>query len=205
MNVLKVDSGLFTGQSVSRQLTDKIITQLSAENSHLNLVVRDLIAQPINHLDGTILMAAGTPESERNELQHAELALTEELLAELFTAEVIVIGAPMYNFSVPSQLKAWIDRILQAGRTFRYTEAGSEGLLTGKKVIIASARGGLYSKAPASASEHQESYLQSVLAFIGITDVTIIRAEGLNLSPESKISAVNHASEQINELMPALI
>ena len=109
----------------------------------------------------------------------------------------------MYNFSVPSQLKAWIDRIAQAGRTFRYTENGPEGFLKGKKAIIASARGGIYSEGAAAALEHQESYLTGVLNFIGITDVTIIRAEGLNLNEEAKSSALDQATQAINALAAA--
>jgi FMN-dependent NADH-azoreductase len=204
MNILKIDSGLFAGHSVSRQLTEKVIEQFASTHKNIQVVVRDLVANPIGHLDGEIALAAGTLQHERTERQVAELALTEELLEELFAADVIVLGAPMYNFSVPSQLKAWIDRIAQPGRTFRYTEAGAEGLLTDKKAIIVSARGGVYSKGAAAANEHQESYLQSVLAFIGMTDITIIRAEGLKLSSEIKARAVDDALNRISLLSPDL-
>lgn len=203
MKVLQVDSGLFLGQSVSRQLTTQITARLQSQNDNAEVIHRDLITEPVAHLDGEILMAGGIAEGEQSDRQRIENALTEALLEELFAADVVVIGAPMYNFSVPSQLKAWIDRIAKAGRTFRYTEQGPEGLLTGKKAIIASARGGIYSEGAAAAMEHQESYLKSVLAFIGITDVTIIRAEGVNLGEEAKSAAVDGATQQINALSAA--
>ncbi|MCC5854177.1 MAG: FMN-dependent NADH-azoreductase [Idiomarina sp.] len=203
MKILQVDSGLFTGQSVSRELTQKIVARVQAENSNAEVIHRDVIANPVAHLDAEILMASGVAGNEQTDRQRTEVALTEALLEEVFAADMIVIGAPMYNFSVPSQLKAWVDRIAQAGRTFRYTENGPEGLLTGKKAIIASARGGIYSEGAAAAMEHQESYLKTVLGFIGITDVTIIRAEGVNLGEEARAQAVGKATDEINALNAA--
>lgn len=200
MNILHIQAGIFGDQSVSRQLSDKIVARLTSQNANATVVVRDLIGAPISHLDAEILLAGGTAEADRTERQVAELALTETLLAELFAADVIVISAPMYNFSIPSQLKAWVDRIAQAGRTFRYTEAGAEGLVLGKKVFIASARGGVYSEGPAAALEHQESFLNGVLAFIGITDVTTVRAEGVNLGEEPRAAAIAAASTEIEQL-----
>ncbi|CUS48106.1 MAG: FMN-dependent NADH-azoreductase AzoR [Idiomarinaceae bacterium HL-53] len=203
MKILKIDAGLFAEHSVSRQLSDKVVARLTETNADAAVVARDVVAQPIAHLDSEILTAGSTEESQRSERQQVEIALTEALLEEVFAADLIVIGAPMYNFSVPSQLKAWIDRIAQAGRTFRYTENGPEGFLKGKKAIIASARGGIYSEGAAAALEHQESYLTGVLNFIGITDVTIIRAEGLNLNEEAKSSALDQATQAINALAAA--
>lgn len=200
MNILHIQAGIFGDQSVSRQLSDKIVARLAAQNTDAKVIVRDLINTPINHLDAEILLAGGTAEAERSERQVSELALTEKLLEELFAADVIVISAPMYNFSIPTQLKAWIDRIAQAGRTFRYTESGAEGLVLGKKVYIASARGGIYSEGPAVGMEHQESFLQGVLGFIGITDVTTVRAEGVNLGEEPRANAIAAASEEITAL-----
>ncbi len=200
MNILHIQAGIFGDQSVSRQLSDKIVARLTAQNSSAQVTVRDLINTPINHLDAEILLAGGSAEADRSERQKSELALTETLLDELFAADVIVISAPMYNFSIPTQLKAWIDRIAQAGRTFRYTENGAEGLVLGKKVYIASARGGIYSEGPAAAMEHQESFLQGVLGFIGITDVTTVRAEGVNLGEEPRAAAIAAASNEITEL-----
>ncbi|MCL4410398.1 MAG: NAD(P)H-dependent oxidoreductase [Firmicutes bacterium] len=200
MNILHLQTGLFGEQSVSRQLGDKIVARLQQENSDATVINRDLITTPIQHLDAEILLAGGTEVDAQTEKQQVELALTETLLEELFAADVVVIGAPMYNFSIPSQLKAWLDRVAQAGRTFRYTEAGPEGLVKGKKVYLASARGGIYSEGAAAAMEYQESYLKTVLGFLGMTDVTIIRAEGVNLSPEARNDAIEAASSEISAL-----
>ncbi|RUO20231.1 FMN-dependent NADH-azoreductase [Aliidiomarina haloalkalitolerans] len=200
MNILHLQTGLFGEQSVSRQLGDKIVARLQQENSDATVINRDLITTPIQHLDAEILLAGGTEADAQTEKQQVELALTETLLEELFAADVVVIGAPMYNFSIPSQLKAWLDRVAQAGRTFRYTEAGPEGLVKGKKVYLASARGGIYSEGAAAAMEYQESYLKTVLGFLGMTDVTIIRAEGVNLSPEARNNAIEAASSEISAL-----
>ncbi|MCL4410667.1 MAG: NAD(P)H-dependent oxidoreductase [Gammaproteobacteria bacterium] len=200
MNILHLQTGLFGEQSVSRQLGDKIVARLQQENADATVINRDLITTPIQHLDAEILLAGGTEVDAQTEKQQVELALTETLLEELFAADVIVIGAPMYNFSIPSQLKAWLDRVAQAGRTFRYTEAGPEGLVKDKKVYLASARGGIYSEGAAAAMEYQESYLKTVLGFLGMTDVTIIRAEGVNLSPEARNDAIAAASTEIAAL-----
>lgn len=136
-----------------------------------------------------------------NDHQKAELALTDALVEEFLAADVVVIGAPMYNFSIPTQLKAWIDRIAQAGRTFRYTENGPVGLAGGKKVIIASSRGGIYAGTPLeNALDHQEAFLRAFLGFVGITDVTIVRAEGVAMGPEARAKAMAAAQEQIGGL-----
>ncbi len=200
MNILHLDSGLFAEQSVSRQLSKQLVQQLQAVHPDAQVTYRDLVVNPINHLDAEILTAGATAENQRNQRQMEELALTEQLLEEVFAADIILLGAPLYNFAIPSQLKAWIDRIAQAGRTFRYTEQGPEGLLKGKKVYLASARGGIYSEEPAAAMEHQESYLKTLLGFIGITDITIIRAEGLNMGDTMREAAISQASEAINNL-----
>ncbi|WP_416886005.1 FMN-dependent NADH-azoreductase [Marinospirillum sp.] len=199
MKILQLDSGLFAGQSVSRDLTQKIVAQLQQQHPQAEVIYRDLIAQPVAHLDAEILTASATAEAERSPRQQQELALTETLLEEIFAADVLVIGAPLYNFSLPTQLKAWIDRITQAGRTFQYTAEGPEGLLKGKKAFIASAQGGLYSEGAAAAMEHQESYLRVLLAFIGIEEVHLIRAAGLNM-PEHREAGLRQAAEAIAAL-----
>lgn len=203
MNILHLDSGIFTGQSVSRELSEHIVKQLQQQHPEAQLIYRDLVAQPINHLDAEILMAGNTEEDQRTERQQSELATTETLLSEVFAADLLVIGTPLYNFGIPTQLKAWVDRIAQAGRTFRYTEQGPEGLLTGKRAIIASARGGIYSEGAAAAMEHQESYIKTLLGFIGITDVSIIRAEGLNMGDQLRSEALAGAHKEIADLAQA--
>lgn len=185
MKVLHIDSGIFIEQSVSRQLSQQIVTRFADEATEV--VYRDLVTEPVPHLDAEALLAEHNP-------------LTQTLLDEVFAADVLVIGAPMYNFTIPTQLKAWLDRILKAGVTFKYTEQGPQGLLTGKKVYIASGRGGIYSEGDAAAMDHQESYLRQALAFVGITDVTVVRAEGVNLGEEPRQQALEKAQETIARL-----
>jgi len=200
MRILHLDSGLFAEQSVTRALSADIVARLNAKNSDADVVYRDLIADPIAHLDATIILAGGKDKEARNEHEQRQVELTETLLDELFTADVLVIAVPMYNFTIPSQLKAWFDRVLQAGRTFKYTDSGAQGLVTGKTVYLASSRGGVYSEGPAAAIEHQESYVTAALNFIGITDIQVIRAEGVNLGEEAKETAIRAAKQQITAL-----
>ncbi|KFZ29990.1 FMN-dependent NADH-azoreductase [Pseudidiomarina atlantica] len=185
MSILHLDSGLFIEQSVSRKLSKQIVERIAKADD--TVVYRDLVSNPVPHLDAETLLA------ENNEL-------TQTLLDEVFAADTLVIGAPMYNFTIPTQLKAWLDRILKAGVTFKYTEQGPEGLLKGKKVYIASGRGGIYSEGAAAAMDHQESYLRNALGFVGITDITVIRAEGVNLGEEPRQQALAAADEAIAEL-----
>ncbi|KAA0013818.1 FMN-dependent NADH-azoreductase [Billgrantia pellis] len=199
MKLLHLDSGLLENQSITRQLSARIVERLRAATPTLDVVYRDLVVNAPSHLSGEILTGAGLPEETRNAHQREETALTETLLEEFLTADVIVIGAPMYNFAIPSQLKAWLDRILQAGRTFRYTENGAVGLAGGRKVYIASSRGGLYSQGPGVDSDFQERYLRAVFGFIGIDDVTVIRAEGVAMGDEMRQNALNAAHDAITE------
>lgn len=200
MQVLHINAGLFGDQSVSTQLSGQVVDRLTQHNAAVKVTSRDLAQQPVAHLNAEILMAPSVAEDERSELQQQELAVTEILLDELFAADVLVIGAPMYNFGIPSQLKAWVDRIAQSGRTFRYTENGPQGLLTGKRAYIASARGGFYSEGDMAAMDHQENYLKTLLAFVGITDVTIVRAEGVNISDSQREESLQSASHTIEAL-----
>jgi FMN-dependent NADH-azoreductase len=144
-------------------------------------------------------MAANAKPEDVDAQVAAEVEESRAVLEEFLAADTIVLGVPMYNFSLPSQLKAWIDRIAIAGKTFRYTAEGPEGLAKGKKVIIVSTRGGHYSAGPAAVMDHQESYLRSVLGFLGITDIEIVRAEGLNLSADSKVEAISEAERVISD------
>ncbi|RUO77575.1 FMN-dependent NADH-azoreductase [Idiomarina seosinensis] len=183
MNILHLDSGIFVEQSVSRQLSADIVRKLTQE-ADATVTHRDLVTQTIPHLQAEELLAEDKP-------------LINELIEELQQSDVLVIGAPMYNFTIPTQLKTWFDRVLQAGITFRYTESGPEGLLSGKKAYIASGRGGIYSSGDAAALDHQESYLRTVLAFIGITDVQVVRAEGLNMGDEPRAEGLAKAAADI--------
>jgi FMN-dependent NADH-azoreductase len=190
MKLLHIDSSALGGGSVSRQLTAAVVAGWRQARPDVQVVYRDLAANAPPHFSPALVGAMfGKPE-DLNDAQRADLALSEELVSEFLAADAVVIGAPMYNFSIPSQLKAWIDRIAQKGRTFAYSEKGPVGLAGGKQVIIASSRGGVYSDGARQALDFQETYLRGVLGFLGVTDVTMVRAEGVNISPEAKAQAV---------------
>ncbi|MEG1103119.1 MAG: FMN-dependent NADH-azoreductase [Comamonas sp.] len=204
MKLLHVDSSITGENSASRKLTQQIVTAWTAKHPDTEVEYLDLVAQAPSHFT----MAAMAPRTGQTEglsaEQTAENAVSEQLVSQFLAADVIVIGAPFYNFSIPSQLKAWIDRLAQPGRTFRYTASGPEGLAKGKTVIVASSRGGVYSTTEAmQALEHQESYLKVVLGFFGITDVRFVRAEGLGLGPEAVASAFASAANDVKAVTAA--
>jgi FMN-dependent NADH-azoreductase len=197
MQLLHIDSSVLGTNSASRALSAEIVAKQIALHPGINVVRRDLAADAASHLSSAHLAAWQGAAVEDDDLG-ADLAKGGAYLNELLAADIIVIGAPMYNFSIPSQLKAWIDRVVVAGKTFRYGANGAEGLLTNKKVFIASSRGNVYAAgSPAAAFEHHESYLTGVLSFIGLTDVTIVRAEGLAFGPEAKEAAMLKARANI--------
>jgi FMN-dependent NADH-azoreductase len=189
MKLLHIDSSVLGENSASRSMTAAIVARLRAEHPGIEVTRRDLAAQSLPHF--TPVLAEGHPCVARN----------GEILDEFLASDIVVIGAPMYNFTIPTQLKAWLDRVLIAGRTFRYTENGPEGLAGGKRVIIASSRGGIYSEGPAQAVDFQETYLKHVFGFIGIHDVEFLRAEGLNLGAERREAAMTRAHAQIADGM----
>lgn len=192
MKLLHVDSAITGANSVSRQLTQAIVAEWKAANPGATVDYLDLAVNAPGHLDGQVLSGGFKDE------------VSERLVSQFLAANVIVVGAPLYNFSIPGQLKAWIDRLAQAGRTFRYTEKGPEGLAQGKTVIVASSRGGFYSNSEMGrALEHQESYLQAVFGFFGITDVRFVRAEGVNMGPEAKAKAISDAQASIKPTLAA--
>lgn len=197
--ILIIDSAATGEVSVSRKLTGEFEAQLRAGEAALDIVHRDVGRAPIPHLVETTTAAirGATPETDA---ASAALALSDELIAELREADLIVIGAPMYNFGISSTLKAWFDHVLRAGITFRYSENGPEGLVTGKKAIVVEARAGLYSEGPSAAMDHQEPHLRTLLGFMGVTDVTFVRAERLAFGPEAAASAVTEAIEQLGAL-----
>ena len=198
MNVLHIDSGILGDHSVSRRLTAAIAAQLKADHPEATVVYRDLVAEPAAHLSGAHLMAANAKPEDVDQKLAAEVADGAKILEQFLAADTVIIGAPMYNFSLPSQLKAWIDRIAVSGKTFRYTENGPEGLAGGKKIIVVSTRGGHYSEGPAAAMDHQESYLKVMLGFLGVTDIEFVRAEGLNISADRKQYAIAEAEKSIS-------
>jgi FMN-dependent NADH-azoreductase len=204
MKILHVDTSITGPASVSRTLSAEIVEAERRLNPHAELTVRDLAAHPLDHLSGRHLAAAqgATPEDAA---VRDDVALGQSVLDEFLAADVVVVGAPMYNFAIPSQLKAWIDRLAVAGVTFRYTESGSVGLAGGKKVIIASSRGGFYGPGSSlEALDHQEAYLRAVFGFFGITDVAVVRAEGVAISEEARATALDSARQEIASRSAAL-
>ena len=195
MQLLHVDSAITGAQSVSRQLSRQVVD--SWTSAHPGTQVTHLDHAPAHLTQDALALRMGQTDN-LSEAQKRENAVTEGLLQQFLAADVIVIGAPLYNFSIPTQLKAWIDRLAQPGRTFRYTASGPEGLAGGKTVIVASSRGGLYSTSEGGrAMEHQESYLQTVLGFLGITDVRFVRAEGLGMGEAVRAAALASAQADI--------
>ncbi|MEI6559750.1 MAG: NAD(P)H-dependent oxidoreductase [Rhodospirillaceae bacterium] len=203
MKLLHVDSSPQGTASVTRQLTAAMVKAWAETRPGLDVIRRDLAGQPPDHLTAELLQVVKFRSLESlSPRQQAELTLTDALVDEFLAADLVVIGAPMYNFSVPTQLKAWLDRIAQAGRTFRYSEKGPVGLAGGRKVIIASARGGRYAGTPMeSALDHQEAYLRAVLGFLGVTDIAIVRAEGVSMGPEARAQALEAAQREIERLV----
>ena len=200
--LLQIDSSVLSDFSTSRKLTASIVDALQQDHSQAQVTYRDLADAPPAHLTGRVLMAMRSgDQTGLSDEERAQVALSEDLLEEFLAADTVVIGSPMYNFSLPTQLKAWIDRLAQAGRTFKYTETGPVGLAGGKRVVIASSRGGMYAGTPMEAMvDHQEAYLQGVLGFWGITDVEIVRAEGTSMGPQAVEQAMVSAQEQIDRL-----
>ena len=198
MQLLHIDSSVLGDNSASRVLSAEIVARQVALYPGLKVRHRDLAADAALHLSSAHL-AAWQGGAVEDALLSADVAKGGAFLEELLSADIVVIGAPMYNFSIPSQLKAWIDRVVIAGKTFRYGANGAEGLLSkDTKVFIASSRGNVYVPgSPAAALEHHESYLIGVLAFIGLTNVTVVRAEGLGFGPEAKEAAMLKARQHI--------
>jgi FMN-dependent NADH-azoreductase len=181
MKLLHIDSSILADNSASRTLTREIVSRWQAARPDTEVKYLDLAAEELSHLSGKHLAQA----------DEAEAARSAQALEDFLAADVVVIGAPMYNFSIPSQLKAWIDRITVAGKTFRYTASGPQGLAGGKQVVVAVSRGGVYG--PKAAGEFVEPYLKFIFGFLGIEAVTFVRAEGLAISPEHRQAGMNAA------------
>lgn len=197
MQLLHIDSAITGDQSVSRQLTARTVEAWVAAHPGTQVQRLDLAASVVPHLSADAL-GFRTGQAAATEAQRQENALSEALVSQFLAADVVVIGAPLYNFTIPTQLKAWIDRVAQAGRTFTYTEQGPKGLAGGKTVIVAITRGGVYSTSEGGrAMEHQETYLKTVLGFFGITDVRFVRAEGVAMGPDAKAQALETAESEI--------
>jgi FMN-dependent NADH-azoreductase len=198
--ILVIESSANLASSVSRDLTQAFLAGYKTAHPDVSVVTRDLATDPVPHL-GVDLIGGffGKPE-DLTATQKSAIAVSDTLIDEVEASDIIAIGAPMYNFSIPSTLKAWIDHILRAGRTFRYGANGPEGLVSGKKVVLFLASGGVYSEGPYKPYDFQETYLRGVLGFIGLTDVTVVRAEGLAMGADAAATAVSDAKAKISSL-----
>lgn len=202
MKLLHIDSSVLGPHSVSRQVSAAIVDRLRQTTSGLEVVYRDLTSTPLGHLTGSHLAAAqgAAPEAALQQ----DIAAGQAVLEEFLAADIVVLGAPMYNFTIPSQLKAWIDRILVAGKTFKYSAQGAEGLAGNKRVIIAVSRGGFYGPgSPAAVGEHLETYLRWVFDFIGVKHPEFISADGIQIGPEHREKALAGALQAATNLNAA--
>lgn len=195
--VLIIESSARQQDSVSRQLTQQFVGQWQAAHPADQITVRDLGKDPVPHLDSTLLGGWMKPDAQRSATEQAALDRSNLLTDELVAADVLVLAAPMYNFAIPSTLKAWLDHVLRAGVTFKYGETGPQGLLVGKRAFVLTARGGIYA---GSALDHQEPYLRQVLGFVGIHDVTFIHAEGLNMGGDFVEKGINQAIAKLAQV-----
>lgn len=201
-NLLVINSSAAREDSVSRVLVEEAAARLLQANPAAIVVRRDLGVDPVPHLAvDTLAGVRGTPTTPA---EHRARALSDALISELRAADTIVIGAPMYNFGVTTSLRAWFDHVLRAGETFSYSAAGPKGLLAGKRVIVVESRGGLYSEGPAMAVDFQEPYLRHLLGFVGITDITFVRAEKIGYGPEARAAALAQAKTEIAALAEPL-
>jgi FMN-dependent NADH-azoreductase len=194
--ILVLDSAVTGDASVSKELVREAVAALSRRQPS-RVIRRDLGATPVPHLtEATLAGVRGEPATAA---ERETRALSETLIAELRAADTIVIGAPMYNFSIPTGLRAWFDHVLRAGETFSYGEAGPKGLLDGKRVIVVESRGGLSSDGPAKAIDFQEPYLRHLLGFMGLTDVTFVQAEKIGYGPEARSAAIAAATTALRD------
>lgn len=195
--LLQINASLFSNQGQSSQLADKFVAAWKTSNPAGQVASRNLAEQPVPHLDAERFLSFLAKPEERSAAQQEVVAFSDKLIAELKEADTIVLGLPMYNFGIPSTLKAYFDHIARAGVTFKYTETGPVGLLTGKRVYVFATRGGLYA---GTAKDSQTTFVRDFLGFIGITDVEFIYAEGLNMGEDSKNTALAKAQERLVQL-----
>lgn len=194
MKLLKLTSGLFGDNSQSTKLANHFVARFNDSNPNLQVTDRDLISQPIPHLDASIISAFMSEEAQRTEDQSAIVSFSDLLIEEIKQADAIVLGLPMYNFGVPSQLKAYFDQLARAGVTFKYTESGPEGLLKDKPVYVIAARGGIHK---GLSSDSQTDFIKTMFEFLGLKNVSIIYAEGLNLGESEQSKSLSKAKTTI--------
>jgi FMN-dependent NADH-azoreductase len=195
--LLLVTSSIFGKDSKSRTIAQEFVDAWRREHGDTVVVERDIGSDPLPHITAERMSAVMTPADKRSPRQAKLAGEADRLIEEVEAADIVVLAAPMYNFTLPSTLKAWFDHIARAGRTFRYTEKGPVGQLTGKKVFVVTARGGIYTDGPAKVMDFHEPYLRGMLGFLGLTDVTFVYAEGLAVSPESADAGLAKARQQV--------
>jgi len=198
-SILFVSSSPRGAESYSHQIARRIVDDIKAGHSAAKVVVRDVAKDPLPHVGEAFVTGRLLPPEKRGPSEAKALAVSDALVDELSAADVIVLAVPMHNFGLPSSLKAWIDHIVRPGRTFSYSEKGPQGLLKGKKAIVVVSRGGVYSDGPMKKFDFQESYLRSVLGFIGITDVQVVRVEGVAMGEDAVKGAIASAKAQSEE------
>ena len=195
--LLHIDSSARLTGSISRRLTTRFVDEWRERHADGRVITRDLARITLPHIDESMIGAYFTPSDQRSEAQRATLTLSETLTDEFLAADTIVIGVPMYNFTLPSSLKAWIDHIVRLGRTFAYAEGGAKGLAQGKRVVVIFTRGGVYSDGPMQAMDFQTGYLRSIFGFIGVSEVEFVTAEGIAYGEESTQKAIAQAEDRL--------
>jgi FMN-dependent NADH-azoreductase len=196
MNILYVTSSSRGSASYSNRVAQTVLDELRGRTPGATVVTRDLARDPLPHIDDDFVVATRSPNGPQTEQQRGLLTLSDALVDELLAADIVVIGTPMINFTIPSTLKSWLDYVARAGRTFSYSEAGPKGLVTGKQVILVAAKGGIYAANPSL--DFQVPYLKSVLGFLGMTDVEVLDVEGTAYGPEIAEKAVEAASAKLH-------
>ncbi|MGB0749272.1 MAG: FMN-dependent NADH-azoreductase [Magnetospiraceae bacterium] len=202
-NILVITSSPLGAASTSRKLADSFVQQWQEKQGPVSVVTRDLSTDPLPHLDGILLGGFTKPEAEQSPQEKAANARSLALIDEVRQADVVVIAAPMHNFGVPSTLKAWIDHVVRAGHTFKYTEQGPVGLLDGKRAFVLTSHGGMYSSGPSASMNHATPYLKVVLGFIGISDTVVVSAEGQAMGAETAQQNVFAAQAQLGAALAA--
>jgi FMN-dependent NADH-azoreductase len=200
-NILLVQSSPRRSESYSQRVADSIVQEIKDRYQRTTIIFRDLSQDPLPHVGPAFVSALSAKPEELTAAQSEALALSDALIGELVTADVIVLAVPMHNFGIPSTLKAWIDHVVRAGRTFTYSEVGPEGLLKGKRLILVLASGGVYSNGPAKQLDFQEPYLRAILGFIGFTDIEVVRVEGVAMSAIGADKAVATATAHSREIL----
>lgn len=201
MKILQLKTSIFDGtenQGVSSQLSDELVAGLLKGNPEARVVIRDFSSDPVPYLDGAWLQALATPAESRSQEQRHMAAWSDAAIAELQDADTVVIGAPMYNFSVPAMLKSWTDHVARAGVTFKYTDEGSVGLLRNKKVYVVVSTGGLHTE---GVTDFMRPYLRTILGFLGLSDISVIVADGLNMGEEHRGRGLDQARQTIAAIL----